>query len=175
MGKHVVFLFIKVNHEKYPIQCHFKINLCHLVHDYPILNARNKMAWLVFHLTSNLDFDTFLTCVSYSTYESNLQHDSLAFYYWVVKLVCSFLFKGVIFQNPIEDFFPHRTYIITFHSHCNNSISMAYWTLLENKNSCKDTTKQEPQKKVPNIMCIKMDEKMISFLYSCQKYKWIII
>jgi hypothetical protein len=44
MGRHVVFFFIKVDHEKYPIQCQFLINLCHLVHDYPILNVRNKMA-----------------------------------------------------------------------------------------------------------------------------------
>jgi len=39
-----MFLFIKVDHEKYPIQCHFLINLRHLVHDYPILNVINKMA-----------------------------------------------------------------------------------------------------------------------------------
>jgi hypothetical protein len=86
------------------MQCHFLINLCHLVHDYPILNVRNKMVWLVFILRQIWTWH-FLTCVSYSTYESNLPHDSLAFYYWMVKLVCNFLFKGVLFENPIEDFF----------------------------------------------------------------------
>ncbi len=117
MGKHHVFLFIKVDHEKYPIQCHFLINLCHLVHDYPILNARNKMAWLIFTLHQIWTW-YFLTCVSYSTYKSNLPHDSSTFHYWVVKLACNFLFKGVLFQNPIEDFFPthnQKSFVILKH------------------------------------------------------------
>jgi hypothetical protein len=76
------------------------------VHDYPILNVRNKMAWLVFILCQIWTWH-FLTCVSYSTYESNLPHDSLAFYYWVVKLVCNFLFKGVLVQTILKICFPH--------------------------------------------------------------------
>jgi hypothetical protein len=87
------------------------------VHDYPILNARNKMAWLIFTLHQIWTW-YFLTCVSYSTYKSNLPHDSSTFHYWVVKLACNFLFKGVLFQNPIEDFFPthnQKSFVILKH------------------------------------------------------------